>query len=538
MKTPILYLSLILLCFNSYSSSFASSLDSLFAKSKSYLFSNPQEANYLLSSILNEYVLEDSLMKAEILYNYGYSCSLLGSFDESIDAYYRVLKFSSDSESELNILANMQIAGVYSALGDYNKAFEYNDKALSYAKVIADSVLIASCHNNRGLIHYNLEEFSVADQSFLTALSINRRLGNIKAIAANLNNMCLYPGDSDKKLEYIDEAIVLNRNLNAHWAICENLNNRGKQLYYLGRYDEGIKELQTVQKMIKSMGAKELECDNYEYLSWLYAAKKDYKHAYLYLSAFRELFNELQSDHKLRNVERSLSSKEVLEKEQNLALIQHKLHISKLQRKVVILIIVVVVGIIILLFIPKWHRRKRALELAEASLLLEQSERELTELKLSKQQEQVADIKEDLNRLNCQLTSYALFIKNRNDILLTIQDRLKKTLRLSDSKMKGEFKSLILFIQQYRSNNSDDDILLQNIDEMSKSYMDRLMSLHPNLTKGEKKLAMLLRVNLSTKEIALLLGVNTTSVTMSKYRLKKSLNLDKDGDILTYLKSI
>lgn len=519
-------------------SMFATDVDSLIRKSKTYLFSSPQEANYILSNLINQRELKDSLLKADILYHYGMSCNLLGSFDEAIDAFYKVLKLSPNLESPINIQANMQISGVYSSLGDYNKAFEYNDKALSFAKVINDSILIASCHNNRGLIHCNLSEFVTADNSFLSALFINRKLGNIKAIAANLNNMCLYPGNSEAKLKYINEAIIINKNLNAHWSICENLNNKAKQLYYLKRYNEALTVLKNVQEKIKKLGAKELECDNYEYLSWVYSSMGDYKQAYIYINKYLTLYNEMQDDHRLRNVEQSLSSKLMLEKEQNLEIAHHKLRINSLQRNLIILVAIIIIIVTSLLIIPKWLKKKKTLELVNAKLRLEKSERELTELKLSQQQKRISNFEDNLVRLNHQLTSYSLFINNRNEILSIIQDKLKALNRLSDSKIKPELKSIILFIKQCQSNNSNDDTFLQDIDDLSKLYLEKLLLKHPNLTKGESKLATLLRVDLSSKEIALLLGVNTNSVTMSKYRLKKSLKLSKDEDVVSYLRSI
>ena len=46
---------------------------------------------------------------------------------------------------------------------------------------------------------------------------------------------------------------------------------------------------------------------------------------------------------------------------------------------------------------------------------------------------------------------------------------------------------------------------------------------HPNLTQGEKHLASLLRVNLSTKEIAMLTGNTPKTINMNRYRLRKAL---------------
>ena len=53
----------------------------------------------------------------------------------------------------------------------------------------------------------------------------------MKQVSGNLNNLALYKGDYKKKIEYVSEAIVINRNLNAQWSLGENYNNLGKQYF-------------------------------------------------------------------------------------------------------------------------------------------------------------------------------------------------------------------------------------------------------------------------------------------------------------------
>lgn len=73
---------------------------------------------------------------------------------------------------------------------------------------------------------------------FPSALNINREQMNLRQIAGNLNNMCLYKGDAEAKLEMIDEAIAINKNLNSIWSLGENYNNKAKQLYYAGSIEK------------------------------------------------------------------------------------------------------------------------------------------------------------------------------------------------------------------------------------------------------------------------------------------------------------
>ena len=66
-------------------------------------------------------------------------------------------------------------------------------------------------------------------------------------------------------------------------------------------------------------------------------------------------------------------------------------------------------------------------------------------------------------------------------------------------------------------------------------FMQRLQRDHPSLSPSELKFCCLLRANLSTKEIAQILGISSRSVDLKKYRLKIHMELSKDMSLLHYI---
>lgn len=99
-------------------------------------------------------------------------------------------------------------------------------------------------------------------------------------------------------------------------------------------------------------------------------------------------------------------------------------------------------------------------------------------------------------------------------------------------------KKVNSFISQYQSGDKANSVLLTNVEEKNQEFLQRLSERHPNLTQGEKHLAGLLRVNLSTKEIAMLTGNVPKTINMNRYRLRKSLNLSSEEDLTEYLQNI
>ena len=65
--------------------------------------------------------------------------------------------------------------------------------------------------------------------------------------------------------------------------------------------------------------------------------------------------------------------------------------------------------------------------------------------------------------------------------------------------------------------------------------MDRLRQQYADLTTGDLRICCLLRMNLSTKEIASLLNVSIRAIEVRRYRLRKRMNLDNDTNLVDFL---
>ena len=74
-----------------------------------------------------------------------------------------------------------------------------------------------------------------------------------------------------------------------------------------------------------------------------------------------------------------------------------------------------------------------------------------------------------------------------------------------------------------------------NFDIVYDEYLTRLGNTFPELTVSDKKLCAYLKMGLSSKEIAPLLNLTYRSVEMTRYRLRKKLNLTRDQNLIDFL---
>ena len=69
-------------------------------------------------------------------------------------------------------------------------------------------------------------------------------------------------------------------------------------------------------------------------------------------------------------------------------------------------------------------------------------------------------------------------------------------------------------------------------------FFEKLQSNFPDLTPNELKLCAYTRINLSNKEIARLLDVNSSSVEMARYRMKKKVGLEGQTTITDFIQTV
>ena len=511
----------------------------LVEQANSYLLSNPKLASYYAQQAVTLIPTNGpSEVRFDALFLYSYAEQLLGNFDLAVRTLYDTERLLPPKDKQRRARLYLLSGRVYGKLGDYNRAIDLNDKATAIFKSMSDSASIAQCYSERGVIHHYINEFSTSDRFFERALTINRQLRNLKEIARCLNNFCLYEGRTDEKIEMLREAITINKNLDARWSLGENYNNLGKQYYYAKRYQESLEALDVARGYADQIGARELISDNYEYRAMVFAAMKRYEQAYHALEEMYRLKGELQNTNRLRSLEQEIAYKQYTEQKSSTERREQEYRIELLKRNVWLLISLMVIGILLSFFYYQRLRRRRKMELVEAQYRLKLSEHELNELKLQRQEAELQSVQSELNDSRREMTNIAVFLQSRSELLDKIREMIKEGYRMDPASLPTHLKKINAFISQSQGGEAASSNLLTTIEDKSKEFQKRLDALHPNLTPGERHLATLLRVNLTTKEIAILTGTTPKTINMNRYRLRKSLGLATDDNLVEYLQKL
>lgn len=532
-------LTILMLVVNSQRLAAENDAATLLQRAVTHLYADPKEASALANRALKlcDMSKPDSVCReASILY--ANAEQLLGNFDLSIKTLFDAEQMTDSTD--LHTFARIFVlqGRVFSKLGDYARANKLNDRATAIFKSLGDSAWVAKCYTERGVTLLNTDEFILAEHFFRKSLDISRKLKNLEAIARNLNNMCLYPGDSDEKLKIIEEAITINKHLDSKWALGENYNNKGKQLCYANKPREALAALEIANRYIDEIGARELLCDNYEYTAMANAAAGNFKAAYENMEKMTVLVSELQRHNSQRNTDLDITRKRFEDQKLAAEKQEKDYEIRILHRNLWILIGGVMMIAVCCLFYYLWYKHKKNLELIPANQDLHLAEKEVDSLKMRQQQLELENTQNLLSASRQELTGFAAFLKSRNEMMEKIRDMLKEGYKLPHDEMVPHLKKISAFISSYASHDDTSKTLLLKAEELNKDFMNNLLQKHPNLTKGERNLALLIRGGMSTKEISMLLGLETKTINMNRYRLRKALGIPQDADLHDYLTSL
>ena len=184
-------------------------------------------------------------------------------------------------------------------------------------------------------------------------------------------------------------------------------------------------------------------------------------------------------------------------------------------------------------------KSKENRELLEKTELIEESQKAYMESELENSKIINDSLENELEFHNRELTNLAINLINKNEILEKIQAHVKKlkSLKNMEEKEKGINE---LWDQINHSINIDKErkTFYQYIEEANNDFFISLSQKFPALTLKEKQLAALLRLNLSSKDIALLQNISPKSVEMNRYRLRQKLKLEAGDNLTEFINKI
>lgn len=183
------------------------------------------------------------------------------------------------------------------------------------------------------------------------------------------------------------------------------------------------------------------------------------------------------------------------------------------------------------------EEQKKELQRQEEKYRHEQlkQEQEIIRLRNEKLRHQIAEQKQEAEVRNMELSSIAIQITHKNEILAGLKKKISKLSENVNRDTRRELRKINRLIEDDIRLDDDWKRFKTHFELVHEGFFNRLQSQHENLTPKDMKLSAYLRMNLSSKEIAPLMNISVRSVENSRYRLRKKMGLDKDTNLTEHI---
>ncbi len=429
------------------------------------------------------------------------------ALDISLDYYLKAYDFYKDKEYPERYVLENHLAIVNARVENSDVALDYFRRVYKYQNEQSDTLSIAKTLNNIGNLYLETQR----DSSIIyyqKSLKIAKTLSDNNLyfyLYTNLGRVYITDDQPEISKFYFNKAIsTLNENTdlrNKVWLYTEFSTFYLKQ----SQPDSSIYYAEKSFRLIDSIAPYSLaSLESVELLYKSYKLDKNFEKATNYFDSYNRISDTINIEEKKVNVEKILIEEAYKSKEKIQILKEGK---RRLKYYIFGLSLFVLLLILTILLV-KYRTKLKNIQLEK-------------ELMLAKQKELDAS----LEIKNNELIGKAMTEIHRTEIIDEILLELKNVRRKA---VKKETQQAIDYIVRRLEKDTNSDIWKEfevRFEQVHESFYKKLIIKHPDLTSKDKRLCALLKLDLSSKEIAQITGQSFKSVENARTRLRKKLNI-------------
>lgn len=177
------------------------------------------------------------------------------------------------------------------------------------------------------------------------------------------------------------------------------------------------------------------------------------------------------------------------------------------------------------------ERQKRLFREREKQLQTEALEAEKEVIRLRNEK-----LRAEMKQKDKELANSTMQMIQKSKSLSSIKKELNKLSKeINDDLITNHINSMVRKINREMDTEQQWEVFEKHFESVHEEFLKRLKEKYPDLTPREMKLCAYLRLNISSKEIATLMNISTRGVEISRYRLRKKLNLDHDTNLTEFI---
>ncbi|WP_332368609.1 tetratricopeptide repeat protein [Spirosoma telluris] len=462
-----------------------------------------------------------------------------GGYVQAIDYLLQAQKIFLNTRDANRLARNRNELGtVYYYNEQVERALSQFNEALAFYRQSNNAEGLAQTYANIGHIYEKRHDPKQAYRYQKLALANSlaaKDVTSLPKIYENLGSIFEDEAQYDSAYYYYQNALTLTQQTHDEIGQIEIINNLGDIFRKTGRFEQGLKRSREAMQRSQQTG------EVYQLSAALRDMAKTYRllnqpdSAYVYLERSRDFVDAIYAAENTRQITLLQTLYDVERKDSEIAQLnaQKRIDFIIILAASVVLVLIGILGVVIISRQRLKIRNEQALNQQNQQIF--QTQNELMQVELKNQQLEEENLKGQLELKSKELTTHTLQIIQKNQVLEELKEDL--TAILNDDK-RDQKKQVRQLVQKITLNFSQDkywDDFRTIFDQVHPYFFTQLTQQFPDLTATDLRLIALLKMNISSADVATLLGISSDSLRVSRYRLRKKMGLAEGESLSAYI---
>lgn len=447
---------------------------------------------------------------------------------QALAYYFKALDIKEKIHDSINIGRSYHNIGmIFRFQKEYDKAKQYLNKAIALRKKLNDSTKLATSVNMYGVILARQKQKDSALYYYNLAKSLYTEKLDIASVNDNLAVMFTRVNEFEKAKAIYEENITFFREHNANYKLSRGLINLARIYNNTNQPNIAFNLIKEAEQIAKRNGYKDHLKGVYLLQYKIYRDKGRYKDALDNYRLYRKYKDSIHNIDRAKEIAiqevNYKHQKEKLADSLQFANEKKELHLIASAAKsrnqfyftMLLLAVAIIVSISLLM--------KRQKSINKERLEKKQLEKELLDER----------VKNTLFQTQKVMADKAMRLEFQEEFL----SRIKKVSKVSTTK-SPELNTLVSELQSQIQTEKKNEILEKNYTDIDVAFEKNLLKYYPNLTKSEREVCALMRLNLSLKEIMAIKNVSMPSIKSSRYRIRKKLGLEQGQELEQFIQNL
>jgi tetratricopeptide (TPR) repeat protein len=544
----------------------------LAAKARKFINTNPDSLLYYSTLSLNiAETIGDEKGIAESMSIIGVYHWVKGEYPEALKKYVSSKEIYASLDTREGLIGickmNGNIGMMFSRLGEQSIAIKYHLEALKAAEAYGYIEGIAANYNSLGVIYRQRGDFEDALASYKASLASYEKINdfvNVAGIYTNIGRVFQLQGDYETALIYHNKSLHLFDSLNLTRGMIVSYNNIGEYYLLLNKINEAEKYYSWALDLSQTHGFTTIQIRSLAGLGATRNLKKDYKQSIAnYTKAIdlakkhelKQLLLELykgiskgymginRPDSSVYFLENYIALNDSIHGQENeslVAVLKVEFELEKKNADIALLLaenrnsrlsrnlaasiagsLSVLVGLLVFGFKQKSKKDRKLLKQQEE---LHAARQAFSRIEIENQRIREEELKNEIEYKNRSLTTYTLNLVQKNSMLEEVKGLIQEALKRPQNS-DGELKKMIRLIDFSFSQDKNWDGFKTYFEQVHPDFFKKLKDEYPQLSSTELRMCALIRLSLSIKECASILGISPDSIKVARHRIRKKLGI-------------